>query len=98
VSKKTEHVQGDIKPLGERILVRLQPEEATRLQNGIYLPALATERMSDVHIGEVLAVGTGKVVGKGALVIFPKDRGTRIPWDSNLRVLENEDAIAAVGK
>ena len=60
----------NLKPLGDRIVVKPQDEEESRTASGLVIPDTAKEKP---QLGEVLAVGPGEV----------KD-GERIPMDVNV--------------
>jgi chaperonin GroES len=67
-----------IKPLGDRILVkRVEAEERTA--GGIVLPDTAKEKPKE---GEVIAVGSGKVLDNGKRVDFQVSKGDRIIFSS----------------
>jgi len=67
-----------IKPLGDRILVkRVEAEEKTA--GGIVLPDTAKEKPKE---GEVIAVGSGKVLDNGKRVEFQVSKGDRIIFSS----------------
>ena len=57
----------NLKPLGDRIVVKPQDEEESRTASGLVIPDTAKEKP---QLGEVLAVGPGEI----------KD-GERIPMD-----------------
>ncbi|MFV9673162.1 MAG: co-chaperone GroES [Acidimicrobiia bacterium] len=60
----------NLKPLGDRIVVKPQDEEESRTSSGLVIPDTAKEKP---QLGEVLAVGPGEF----------KD-GERIPMDVNI--------------
>lgn len=98
-----------IMPLGLRVLVRVLHDE-DRAESGLYLPAGAKEKMQEALYGEVLEVARAEAsdpghegfgpnvagVPNGALVLFAKAAGVRIPWDENLRLLDTRDVLATV--
>ncbi len=95
-----------IKPMGPRVLVRVLPE-ADRHESGLFLPAGSREKLAEALYGEVVEVaraikdeedlGTNvSGVPCGARILFPKQRGTRVPWDEDLRLLEVKDVLAVV--
>lgn len=57
----------EVKPLGDRVFVKVSPSEE-KTSGGILLPDTAKEKP---QIGEIVAVGAGKV----------NDNGTRIPLE-----------------
>lgn len=62
------------KPLGDRVLVkRLEGQEKTA--GGIYIPEAAKEK---AQIGEVLAVGPGKLDTSGKYIVPQVKEGNRV--------------------
>jgi len=93
----------NIRPLGDRIVVR-RLEEETKTAGGIYIPDSATEKPSE---GEVLAVGNGRTANNGDLiamevksgdkVIFGKYSGSEVKvGDETLLIMREEDVLAVV--
>ena len=93
----------NLKPLGDRVIVRAVEEEATTA-SGIVLPDTAKEKPLK---GKVLAVGSGKLdddgnripldVNEGDEVIYSKYGGTEIVVDGeDLLVLRETDVLAKV--
>ncbi len=94
----------NLKPLGDRLIVRALDEEETT-QSGIVLPDTAKEKPQK---GKVLAVGDGKVnddtgkrtpldVSEGDEVLYSKYGGTEIKVDGEeLLVLRESDVLAKV--
>lgn len=97
-------VQTQVRPLGDRVLVRpIEREEVTK--SGIVLPDTAKEKPQR---GEVLAVGQGRVNDKGDRlpmdvkagdqVLFAKYAGTELKIeDEELLILSEKDILAIVG-
>ena len=93
----------DIKPLGNRVLVRRSTVKSTK--GGILLPDTAKEKPKE---GEVIAVGQGKTndrgmveplnVKKGDLVIFGSYAGTEVKGmsDDKEYLLLSEDEILGI--
>ena len=92
----------NIKPLGDRVVVKvLEKEETTK--SGIVLPEAAKEKPQE---GEVLAVGSGELVeGKriplevkvGDRVIYSKYAGTEVKMDGQeYLILRQSDILAIV--
>ncbi len=91
-----------IKPLHDRAVVRRLEEERTT-PGGIVIPDSAAEKPSR---GEVVAVGTGKILENGQVrpmdvrvgdnVLFGKYAGTEIKIDGEEYVVMREDDIMAV--
>ncbi len=91
-----------IRPLHDRVVVR-RLEEEQKTQGGIVLPDTAKEKPSR---GEVVAVGTGKIldngdvrnldVKKGDEVLFGKYAGTEIKIDGKELIVMREDDIMGI--
>ncbi|MEA3507570.1 MAG: co-chaperone GroES [Synergistota bacterium] len=94
-----------LKPLGDRIVVKvLSQEEKTK--GGIVLPETAKEKPQE---GEVIAVGTGKVLDNGQKlplevkikdkVLFSKYGGTEVKVDGEeYLILSERDVLAILEK
>jgi chaperonin GroES len=94
----------NLKPLGDRLIVRAIDEEETTA-SGIVLPDTAKEKPSK---GQVLAVGEGRInedtgkrtpvdVAEGDEVLYSKYGGTEIKVDGeDLLVLRESDVLAKV--
>lgn len=93
----------NLKPLGDRLIVRVVEEEETTA-SGIVLPDTAKEKPQR---GKVLAVGDGKLgedkerippdVSAGEEVLYSKYGGTEITVDGeDLLVLRESDVLAKV--
>lgn len=90
-----------IKPLGERVVIKiLEAEEKT--QSGIVLPGSAKEKP---QMAEVIAIGTGILnddkkkdeINVGDKVIFSKYAGTEVKMDGNeFTILKLEEVLAIV--
>jgi chaperonin GroES len=91
-----------IKPLADRVVLRaITQEEKTK--GGIVLPDTAKEKPQE---GEVMAVGTGKVLENGTKiplevkvgdrVVFSKYSGTEIKIDGEEYLILRESDILAV--
>lgn len=92
----------NIKPLGDRIIIRvIEGEETTK--SGIVLPGTAKEKPMQ---GEVLAVGSGEMVdGKkiplelkvGDKIIYSKYAGTEVKMDgTEYLILRQNDVLAVI--
>ena len=92
-----------LKPLGDRLVVKPTPREETT-KSGIVLPDTAKERPQE---GTVLSVGPGRLLddGKreemdvqpGQKVIFQKYAGTEFKLDDEeLLILSQKDVLAIV--
>ena len=95
----------NLKPLGDRLVVKvINQEEKTR--GGIVRPDTAKEKPQE---GEVVAVGTGKVLENGQKlplevkvgdrIIFSKYAGTEVKLDGEVYIIFSErDVLAIVEK
>ena len=92
-----------IKPLGERIVVKVS-ESDLKTASGIVLPDTAKEKPQQ---GEVLAVGSGKVLESGQVapmeikvgdqVLFAKYSGSEVKVDDqNLLMMRQSDVLAVL--
>jgi chaperonin GroES len=92
----------NLKPLGDRIVVKvLTREEKTK--GGIVLPDTAKEKPTE---GEVMAVGTGKLLENGQKfhlevkvgdrIIFSKYAGTEVKLDGEELVIFSERDVLAI--
>ena len=91
-----------LRPLHDRVIVK-RLEEEKKSAGGILIPESAAEKPSK---GEVLAVGSGKVmedgkvrpcdVKKGDIVLFGKYSGSEVKVDGDELVVMREDDIMAV--
>jgi len=91
-----------IRPLHDRVVVRRKEEETTSA-GGIVLPGSATEKPSQ---GEVIAVGTGKVldngdvramaVKEGDTVVFGQYAGNTVKIDGEELLIMSESDIYGV--
>jgi chaperonin GroES len=91
-----------IRPLHDRVIVKRMEEERTS-PGGIVIPDAAAEKPIK---GEVIAVGTGKIlengeiraldIKKGDKVLFGKYSGTEVKVDGEELLVMKEDDIMAV--
>ena len=91
-----------VRPLHDRLLVR-RIEEKETAKGGIIIPDTAKEKPQE---GEVLAVGSGKVLDNGTKVVldvkvgdkilFGKYSGTDIKIDGEEVLIVREDEVLAV--
>ena len=98
---KTVSAATQLKPLGDRLVVRPTPrEEMTK--SGIVLPDTAKERPQE---GTVLSVGPGRILDdgtreamdlkKGQKILFQKYAGTEFKLDDEeLLILSQKDVLA----
>ena len=94
-----------LRPLHDRVIIK-RLEAETKSAGGIVIPDAAAEKPIK---GEVIAVGTGKILddGKvrpmavkaGDIVLFGKYSGTEVKVDGEeLLVMREEDLVAIVEK
>lgn len=91
-----------IRPLGDRLIVRRLTEEE-KTAGGIIIPDTAKEKPQE---GEVLAVGTGKILENGKVqpvdvktgdkVLFSKYSGTEVKVEGEEWLVIREDDILGV--
>mgnify|MGYP001175057629 CR=1 FL=1 len=91
-----------LKPLGDRVVVKPSPQESTT-KGGIVLPDTAKEKPQK---GEVVAVGSGKLLENGERiplevkvgdnVIYSKYGGTEIKLDGEEYLILRESDILAI--
>ncbi|AGW27718.1 chaperonin protein GroES [Acinetobacter baumannii] len=100
----TEVAMSNIKPLHDRVVIKRMEEEKLSA-GGIVIPDSATEKPIK---GEVVAVGTGKVLDNGQVrapqvkvgdkVLFGKYSGTEVKLDGvELLVVKEDDLFAILG-
>lgn len=93
-----------LKPLGDRIVIELVEAEETT-SSGIVLPDSAKEKPQE---GNVVAVGTGRVlengeridleVKEGDRIIFSKYSGTDVKYEGKeYLILRESDVLAIIG-
>ena len=92
----------NIRPLHDRVIVK-RVEEETTTASGIVLPGSATEKPSE---GEVLAIGTGKVLESGQVhemhvkvgdrILFGKYSGSEVKVDDEEVIVMREDDIMGI--
>ncbi len=91
-----------IKPLRDRVIVRRLNEEETT-KGGIIIPDTAKEKPQE---GEVVAIGSGKIlddgkvvpleVKKGDKILFGKYSGTEVKVDGEEYLMMREDEILGI--
>ncbi len=64
----------NLKPLGDRVVIKVLPQEE-KLASGIVLPGNAKEKPQE---GEVVAVGSGKILDNGQKVALEVSVGDRV--------------------
>lgn len=91
-----------LKPLADRIVVKVVSREE-KTKSGLYLPDTAQEKPQE---GEVIAVGTGRILDNGQKlplevkvgdhIVFSKYSGTEIKLDGEKLVIFSERDVLAV--
>ncbi|WP_292574408.1 co-chaperone GroES [Methylomonas sp.] len=91
-----------IRPLHDRVVVK-RVEEETKTAGGIVLPGSAAEKPSE---GEVMAVGSGKVLDNGQVralevkvgdkVLFGKYSGTEVKVGGEQFIVMREEDIMGI--
>ena len=91
-----------IRPLQDRVIIRRLKEEE-KSKGGIIIPDTAKEKPAE---GEVMAVGSGKVLENGTVrkldirvgdrVLFGKYDGTEVKIDGEDRLIMREDDILGI--
>ncbi|KEO81516.1 co-chaperone GroES [Tumebacillus flagellatus] len=91
-----------IKPIGDRVVIKVVEREE-KTASGLFLPDTAKEKPQE---GEVIAVGSGKIVGNavvplelnvGDRVIYSKYAGTELKYDGvEYLILREADILAVV--
>jgi chaperonin GroES len=92
----------NLRPLHDRVLIR-RVEETEQMRGGLYIPDTAKEKPQE---GEVVAVGSGKLLDSGERVaidvkagdriLFGKYSGSDIKIDGEEYLILREDEILAV--
>ncbi|MEI9949799.1 MAG: co-chaperone GroES [Pseudomonadota bacterium] len=92
----------NIRPLQDRVIVRRVKEEE-RTKGGIIIPDSAKEKPAE---GQVIAVGSGKVLSDGTLrgldikagdrVLFGKYAGTEVKLNGEEHLILREDDVLGV--
>ncbi|XP_020582405.1 20 kDa chaperonin, chloroplastic [Phalaenopsis equestris] len=90
-----------IKPLGERVLVKIKTSDE-KTTGGILLPTTAQTKPQG---GEVVAVGDGKTIGKkkvdislktGSQIVYSKYAGTELEFSGAKHIILKEDDIVGI--
>lgn len=91
-----------IKPIGDRVVIKVVEREQ-KTASGLFLPDTAKEKPQE---GEIVAVGSGKIVGNavvplelnaGDRVIYSKYAGTEVKYDGvEYLILREADILAIV--
>ena len=94
----------DVRPLGDRVVIRGMEEGEEEMRGGLYIPDTAKEKPQQ---GEVVAVGPGRYekgerqpmdLSVGDKVLYPKYSGTDVTVDDNeYLIIKESDVLAVVG-
>ena len=93
-----------LKPLGDRVVVKAKDDQDSRTASGLVIPDTAKEKP---QLGEVLAVGPGEVndqgertpmdVKEGDTVVYSKYGGTEIKFEGQeYLILSSRDLLAII--
>jgi len=92
----------NIKPLGDRVIVKALPQEE-KTRGGVILPDTAKEKPQQ---GEVVAVGPGRITDKGVKVdmevrvgdrvLYGKYSGTEVKVDGQEYLIVKESEVLAI--
>jgi chaperonin GroES len=92
----------NIKPLGDRVIVKALPQEE-KTRGGVILPDTAKEKPQQ---GEVVAVGPGRITDKGVKVdmqvrvgdrvLYGKYSGTEVKIDGQEYLIVKESEVLAI--
>jgi chaperonin GroES len=93
----------NLKPLNDRVVVRPKKEEE-KTKSGIYLPSTASKERPTM--GEIIAVGSGKLSDKGErvpmevkvgdTVVYSEYAGTELKYEEEKYLIMREDDILAI--
>jgi chaperonin GroES len=93
-----------LKPLGDRVVVKAKEDQEARTASGLVIPDTAKEKP---QLGEVLAVGPGEIndqgertpmdVKEGDTVVYSKYGGTEIKFEGQeYLILSSRDVLAII--
>ncbi len=93
----------NLKPLGDRIVVKPQEDEESRTPSGLVIPDTAKEKP---QLGDILAVGPGEIkdgeripmdVNVGDVVFYSKYGGTEVKVEGvDYLILSARDVLAVL--
>lgn len=93
----------NLRPLGDRVVIKVMEVEEEKTQSGIVLPEQAKEKPQE---GEVVAVGSGKTLDDGSKVepevktgdkvVYSKFAGNEVEVDGEEYLIMRQDDILAV--
>ena len=92
-----------LKPLYDKIVVKVEEAKEQRTASGIIIPDTAQEKP---QVGEVIAVGEGRLLQSGELkplavkvgdyVVFNKYAGTEVELEGEKYLILSEDEVLAI--
>ena len=93
-----------LKPLGDRVVVKAKEDQEARTASGLVIPDTAKEKP---QLGEVLAVGPGEIndqgertpmdIKEGDTVVYSKYGGTEIKFEGQeYLILSSRDLLAII--
>ncbi|MBM3193769.1 MAG: co-chaperone GroES [Chlamydiae bacterium] len=89
----TTQAKVKLRPLADRVLVKRSKNEE-RTTGGIILPDTAREKQ---ELGEVIAVGSGKMDKDGKRLEIPVKVGDKVMWDkfagNDVKIEDEEDFV-----
>lgn len=94
----------ELKPLGDRIIVKPKEDDNSTTPSGLVIPDTAKEKP---QLGDVIAVGPGEFqdgdrvpvdVEKGDIVVYSKYGGTELKFEGQeFLILSARDVLAVMG-
>ena len=92
-----------LKPLYDKIVVKVEEPQEQRTPSGIIIPDTAQEKP---QVGEVIAVGEGKLLQNGEIkplrvkvgdyVVFNKYAGTEVELEGEKYLILSEEEVLAI--
>lgn len=102
--KKTNKEGDALRPLGDRVLVRLLEEKEKISESGIIIPESAEK--DDIKKGEIVSTGPGRVgddgklnpveVKKGDIVMFKEFAGDEVKIKGKNHIILSEGSILGI--
>lgn len=92
MAKQAKSSSSKIHPLADRVLVRREDKEVEKSPAGIIIPDTAAKEKS--KLGEVIAVGPGRVSEEGKLIATTVKAGAKVifnaGWDNEVDLGDDE--------
>ncbi len=86
-----------IKPLGERVLIKMAKAE-TKTASGLFIPDTASQEKTQTGVIEALGDKVEGVVKVGQTVMYDKYAGSAVSFgDDEFLIVKLEEVIAIVG-